>query len=349
MQSNLFVASVKVAGRVLRETSNIVTLPFGSEYAISLKNLNSRRAMVAVSVDGLDLSDGHRLIINANSSVDLSRFIKNGNLTSGNRFKFIERTAGIESHRGIKADDGLIRAEFWDEKEVGTEGMTVRELAETLGVRAKDVIAHFLMQGIFVTVNQMLEAATVQKAVQYFHLHGSFMPRPYTPPPPFAPSPRWPKHPHVWCGDFLRSSRPGFSGSAGPSASSGRARKISSAPIGSRSLGGIRGQSMGVSASLGDDIERGNQMASAQGMQSFNEAGITVPGSESHQQFVNVAGFPLESQSTVIVLQLRGEIGGVAVASPVTVQHKPTCTTCGKVNKAVNRFCSECGTALVLI
>jgi len=39
----------------------------------------------------------------------------------------------------------------------------------------------------------------------------------------------------------------------------------------------------------------------------------------------------------------------VVVETPITVDRKPECVTCGKVNKAVNKFCSECGTALVLI
>ncbi len=40
-----------------------------------------------------------------------------------------------------------------------------------------------------------------------------------------------------------------------------------------------------------------------------NDAGITVPGSESHQRFVTVSDFPCEAQSTVIVLKLRGIVG----------------------------------------
>ena len=76
--------------------------------------------------------------------------------------------------------------------------------------------------------------------------------------------------------------------------------------------------------------------------------GITVPGSESRQQFVNVAGFPLETQSTVIVLHLRGQVGAVPVVKPITVKARPQCSSCGKVNKAGTEFCGKCGTALVV-
>ena len=78
-------------------------------------------------------------------------------------------------------------------------------------------------------------------------------------------------------------------------------------------------------------------------------AGITVAGSESSQQFRHVLGFPVEIQSHVIVLQLRGEVAGKVVAAPVTVAQKPKCTSCGRVNKATSRHCAGCGTALVLI
>jgi hypothetical protein len=43
--------------------------------------------------------------------LDLERSIVGGNWSSGNRFKFIERTAGIEDHRGIRVDDGIVRVE----------------------------------------------------------------------------------------------------------------------------------------------------------------------------------------------------------------------------------------------
>src|ERR1700721_1628098 len=106
MYSNKFVASLKVGGKILREQSGVVALPFGAEYGILLKNLNSRRAQVKVTVDGQDATEGTKLILPANGSINLERFIKNGNLKTGNKFKFIERTSKIEDHRGIKEDDG---------------------------------------------------------------------------------------------------------------------------------------------------------------------------------------------------------------------------------------------------
>ena len=39
-----------------------------------------------------------------------------------------------------------------------TEGISVKDLAEMLGVRAKDVIARLLARGVFATINQTLDA-----------------------------------------------------------------------------------------------------------------------------------------------------------------------------------------------
>jgi hypothetical protein len=110
-----FVVAVKVNGKVLRESNDRVELPFGSEYSILLKNLDSVRMQARIYIDGTDAVDW--VIINPNSSVEIERFLKvAGSLDKGNRFKFIEMTDKIEEHRGIKADDGLIRVEFKREK-----------------------------------------------------------------------------------------------------------------------------------------------------------------------------------------------------------------------------------------
>jgi hypothetical protein len=112
MYESKLAAAIKVNGKVLREfNKDTVYIPFGSEYSILLKNLNTKRALVNIFIDGQDIVEGG-LVLNAGQEVDLERFVKNGNLTEGNRLKFIERTAGIEQHRGVKLEDGLVRVEF---------------------------------------------------------------------------------------------------------------------------------------------------------------------------------------------------------------------------------------------
>ena len=112
MYENKLAAAIKVGGKVLREfNKDTVYIPFGQEYSILLKNLNTKRAVVNITIDGQNIVEGG-LVLNAGQEVDLERFVKNGNLTEGNRLKFIERTDTIEQHRGIKLEDGLVKVEF---------------------------------------------------------------------------------------------------------------------------------------------------------------------------------------------------------------------------------------------
>ena len=112
MFNQKLVASIKSKGKVLREFKDTVYIPFASEYSILIKNLNTVRALVNVFIDGENAVPGG-LVINPGQSIDLERWIKNGNLTEGNKFKFIERTQAIEDGpRGIKLEDGLLRIEY---------------------------------------------------------------------------------------------------------------------------------------------------------------------------------------------------------------------------------------------
>ncbi len=112
MYNQKLVASIKSKGKVLREFKDTVYIPFASEYSILLKNLNTVRAVVNVFIDGENVVPGG-LVIDPGRTVDLERWIKNGNLSEGNKFKFIERTTAIENGpRGIKLEDGLIRVEY---------------------------------------------------------------------------------------------------------------------------------------------------------------------------------------------------------------------------------------------
>ena len=70
--SQKFVAVVKAGGKILREKEgNEVLLPFGSEYSLLLKNLEARKALVKVSVDGKDVTGSSGIIIQPNSELEL--------------------------------------------------------------------------------------------------------------------------------------------------------------------------------------------------------------------------------------------------------------------------------------
>ena len=112
MYAQKMAAAIKVHGKTLRELNENVFLPIGSEYSIFLKNLNTVRASVKIEIDGQDVTEGVSLVIDPNESYEIERFIKNGNLQNGNRFKFIEQTAQVVKHRGSRIDDGIIRITY---------------------------------------------------------------------------------------------------------------------------------------------------------------------------------------------------------------------------------------------
>ncbi len=119
MYKERFIAVIKHKGKVLRERNDVITLPFGSEYSLQLKNLESSKAVVNASVDGEDVLDGHSIIVQPNSTTVLKGFM-NG-MSARNRFKFIKKTKEIADHRGDRLDDGIVRVEFRFEKKKVTK------------------------------------------------------------------------------------------------------------------------------------------------------------------------------------------------------------------------------------
>lgn len=278
MYNNKMVAVIKTGGRVLREVDSTVYLPFGCEYSILLKNLNTVRAEVKITIDDVDVLGGNTIVVNANDSVELERFLKD--LSKGNRFKFIERSASVEEHRGVGATDGLIRIEWQFEK-----------------------------------------------------------PRPiYTVRP--DPFPQWGgQTPSQWLtatgynvNGVMRSVD--FSNGEATKAYASAAADVTLAQMG---------------YATNSEVHDGMATMDCAFAAPANDVGITVPGSMSGQKFTTVASFPLEEQKYAMVLQLKGETADNKVTAPVTVKAKPKCVTCGKVNKATAKFCSNCGTALEIV
>ena len=103
MYKSQFVAAIKIDTQFLREEGETVYLPFGSEYAIYLKNLNQKqRAVLNITIDGKSIS-GNGLVLGAGESSVSERPVDHNR-----KFKFIERTSAIENHRGVGLEDGLV-------------------------------------------------------------------------------------------------------------------------------------------------------------------------------------------------------------------------------------------------
>jgi hypothetical protein len=112
--SNGYVLAIKDQNRkVLREIAGKVYLPFHSEYSLLIKNNNPFRACCSVRIDGTDVM-GTELILNAFSSTDLERFLVNGDMQQGNRFKFVPLSDGRVQDPS-SPENGLIEVKFWKE------------------------------------------------------------------------------------------------------------------------------------------------------------------------------------------------------------------------------------------
>ncbi len=108
-----FIAVLKCNDKILREQGEYVNLPFGSEYSLLLKNMESRKAQVKIHIDGRDV--GGPFVIDPNDNLEIERFVER--MDKGNRFKFIQKSQEISDHRGDKIDDGFIRIEFQYEEQ----------------------------------------------------------------------------------------------------------------------------------------------------------------------------------------------------------------------------------------
>ena len=121
MYRDKFVLSIIHEGHPVREAGyrgskdiykgrTVVALPFDSEYKIRLKNKNNRGCTARIFIDDKQVSKLGDLIINANGTIDLERFI-DSSLDSGNKFKFVPL-----DHPDVddptSSENGIIKVEF---------------------------------------------------------------------------------------------------------------------------------------------------------------------------------------------------------------------------------------------
>jgi len=114
MYKDKFVLSVIHDGHPVKEFgergSKRIALPFDSEYKIRLKNKNSKGCTAKVFIDDKQVSKLGDLIINANGTIDLERFI-DSSLDSGNRFKFVPLDHS-DVDDPTSSENGIIKVEF---------------------------------------------------------------------------------------------------------------------------------------------------------------------------------------------------------------------------------------------
>jgi hypothetical protein len=114
-----FTVAVIVDGKPIRESNeeNIrtVRVPFDTEYKLRLKNKTDRRALIDVLIDGTSvLMSGQQFLLAANSQLDIERFVLDGNLRSGKKFKFV-RDNHVDVDQPGDPQNGRIEVRFHQE------------------------------------------------------------------------------------------------------------------------------------------------------------------------------------------------------------------------------------------
>lgn len=142
-------------------------------------------------------------------------------------------------------------------------------------------------------------------------------------------APRQPYYPPIWCSTTTYSSS-----------------EPTKVPLSNSSMrGGLDVQNCSVGSSYSANI--GPTMDSCLN-DLKNDAGITVEGSKSYQNFTTVSVGELEPEKHVIVLQLKGVDGEIKVAKPVTVKTNKYCPSCGREWPYRHEYCPKDGTFLKL-
>jgi len=311
------VAVIKHNGKILREVdNNTVLLPFQAEYEIFIKNLESRDAVLNISIDGQDVLDNQSIVIKANSSASLEGFLKNNKVS--NRFKFIQKTGKIQEYRGDRVDDGLIRIEYRFTKINQTITITHRDIYDT----------------------------------HWHHPHWCECPRcRLYRVVPYQITPFWHTQPIITYGGGV--SRTTYAMSSNNLSDSGvnsspktlSANYVSNDVVSTKQIGEAIGGS--IKGSVLNNSVTSNAFMPQFDTLPLPSEGITVKGSESDQQLVSAATSPLEDQSYTIILKLRGcDKLDQPVEKPVLVKTKVKCSTCGRNNRSHVKYCPECGTAL---
>lgn len=116
MYKSGYVVTILQNNQTIKEQGGKVTLPFGSEYEIRLRNKTRKRAVADAYIDGEIAAKG--IVVNANDSIDLERYVKNTGhaLLKGARFKFVPLGDSKVEDKS-EPENGVLEVRWYPEKE----------------------------------------------------------------------------------------------------------------------------------------------------------------------------------------------------------------------------------------
>jgi len=104
-----FCANIKVDGKIIDDENGTVALPFGKEYAIRVKNKNTRDGVAQIYIDGRNVTEKGDLIVHSGDIVEIERYVEN--LNNGRKFKFVSLD-DVNSSERDNPKNGIIEIRF---------------------------------------------------------------------------------------------------------------------------------------------------------------------------------------------------------------------------------------------
>jgi len=124
MYKNGFVLAIKDSNEnILRDDKNQVELPFYEEYSLILRNKNSSKCIARIFIDGEDILNGKKIIINSFDKVEIERFLDD-NLSEGRKFKFVPENDRRIKDKKYNGELGIIEVIFQKEKKTNSISIT---------------------------------------------------------------------------------------------------------------------------------------------------------------------------------------------------------------------------------
>lgn len=319
MYSNKFVACIMVDDEVVREVrkdnSDLVYLPFGTDYQLRLKNLDYRRAVVSISIDGDDVLDGSRLVVEGNSTTDLKGFLDSKSNKARNAFRFIEKTEKVSKHRGDRVDDGLIRIEVQFEEDLPLIEQVIKWPPHCPYEPWDPYNPWYPHRRIFWHIDHFTAGGESSGSNSGFTSQTN----------------QWSGGTHRVNVFNCNAAEPTMDAADVKDAIERDPPLVENADL------------------TGDPVEdASNALDIPPTTNTVNQNGITVTGNIVNQGFTTVPIRKLTAEKVVIVFKLQGKKSdSKLVVKPLLVKSKIECHTCGEKCKSGVKYCPECGTCLL--